>query len=261
VILDPDCPLGHHAFADSENNGPWGKSLIEEVIPAIEGHYRCIPQSNARFLTGHSSGGWSSLWLQVNYPDVFGGVWSTAPDPVDFRSFHNLNIYDPNTNVFRDENGAARLLERALPKKFFYQDFSSKEVVIGPGGQLGSFEAVFSPAEGYGQPKKLWNRQSGKITAEVVNAWKKYDIGLIIQNRWSTIGPKLKAKIHIYVGDQDLFYLDKPVELLKSILDSLDANAEVKIIKGYDHYSLINSKSLKNINREIDKAFVNNFSQ
>src|SRR5262249_20603335 len=87
VVLDPACRLGHHVFADSANNGPCGRALVEELIPVIETKYRAIGAPGARFLTGHSSGGWSSLWLQVRYPDFFGGVWSTAPDPVDFRDF------------------------------------------------------------------------------------------------------------------------------------------------------------------------------
>src|SRR5262249_55464120 len=85
VVLDPSCRLGHHVFADSANNGPCGQALIEELIPHIEKQFRAIGRPGARFLTGHSSGGWSSLWLQITYPDFFGGVWSTAPDPVDFR--------------------------------------------------------------------------------------------------------------------------------------------------------------------------------
>ncbi|PZR32952.1 MAG: hypothetical protein DI538_18815 [Azospira oryzae] len=260
VILDPDGPLGNHVFADSENNGPRGKSLIEEVIPAIEKQYRCISKADARFLTGHSSGGWSSLWLQVNYPDFFGGVWSTAPDPVDFRSFHNMDIYDPKTNVFLTTNGSARLLDRAtLPTKLTYQDFSNKDSVVRHGGQLGSFESVFSPRGQDGQPKKLWNRYNGSIDPEVAAHWKNYDIGLFIQNNWSTIGPKLKGKIHVYVGDQDLFYLDKPVEFLRKILDSLRADAEVEIVKGYDHGSLIDSRQMKNINQGIDRVFTQNF--
>src|SRR5262249_30093220 len=83
-LLNPECPLGHHVFADSANNGPRGRALIEELIPHIESTYRAIGKPSTRFVTGHSSGGWSSLWLQVAYPDSFGGVWSTAPDPVDF---------------------------------------------------------------------------------------------------------------------------------------------------------------------------------
>ena len=108
VVLDPSCRLGHHVFADSENNGPYGRALVEELIPAIEAKFRGVGEPSARFVTGHSSGGWSSLWLQVTHPDFFGGVWSTAPDPVDFRDFQRVNIYDPKQNLFTDEKGESR---------------------------------------------------------------------------------------------------------------------------------------------------------
>ena len=48
--------------------------LINDLIPYIDANFRTVPAATARFVTGHSSGGWSSLWLQVNYPDTFGGV-------------------------------------------------------------------------------------------------------------------------------------------------------------------------------------------
>src|SRR5262245_19642480 len=87
IFLDGSFPTGHHEFADSVNNGPWGKALTEEFIPYLEKRFRLVNKPYARFLTGHSSGGWSTLWLQVTYPTFFGGTWSTAPDPVDLRSF------------------------------------------------------------------------------------------------------------------------------------------------------------------------------
>ena len=90
--LDPSCPRGHHVFADSANNGPVGKALIRELIPAFYKKFRGIPSPKARFLAGHSSGGWSSLWLQVTYPGQFAGTWSTSPDPVDFRDFQRINL-------------------------------------------------------------------------------------------------------------------------------------------------------------------------
>ena len=61
VVLDPGCRTGHHTFADSDNNGPYGRALTEELIPHIEKFYRAIGKPGARFVTGHSSGGWSSL--------------------------------------------------------------------------------------------------------------------------------------------------------------------------------------------------------
>ena len=95
VVLDPSCYWGHHVFADSANNGPRGQAFIEELVPYIEKTFRAEANPGARFVTGHSSGGWSSLWLQVRYPEFFGGVWSTAPDPVDFRMIFSKSICMP----------------------------------------------------------------------------------------------------------------------------------------------------------------------
>src|SRR5207245_7930996 len=36
VVLDPSCRTGHCVFADSDNNGPYGRALSEELIPHIE---------------------------------------------------------------------------------------------------------------------------------------------------------------------------------------------------------------------------------
>ena len=154
VVLDPNCHHGHHVFADSANNGPYGKALIEELIPAIEKRFRAIPRPAARLLTGHSSGGWSSLWLQVTYPDFFGGVWSTAPDPVDFRDFQRIDLYRAGENMFADARGVPRpIARRGTEPVLFYKPFSDMEVVMGHGGQLASFEAVFSERGDDGYPE------------------------------------------------------------------------------------------------------------
>src|SRR3546814_1092362 len=67
VILDHHIATGTHEFADSANNGPWGAALTTEAIPALEAKYRMDARASGRFLNGHSSGGWSTLWLQVAY--------------------------------------------------------------------------------------------------------------------------------------------------------------------------------------------------
>ena len=94
ILPDGAGPFGDPYQVNSANNGPWGKALIEELIPAIEKRFAAVGKPEARFVTGHSSGGWSSLWLQVAYPDFFGGCWSTSPDPVDFRDFQRINLYE-----------------------------------------------------------------------------------------------------------------------------------------------------------------------
>ena len=147
VVLDPDCGTGHHVFADSATNGPRGTALVDEFIPYIESIFPALANPRSRLLNGHSSGGWSSLWLQVAFPDFFGGTWSTSPDPVDFRDFQRINIYASGENMFRDRDGKRRPIARigSMPA-LFYDRFCKMDDVIGWGGQLGSFEAVFSPA-------------------------------------------------------------------------------------------------------------------
>jgi len=255
IMLDPDCPLGHHVFADSANNGPWGKALTEEFIPFLEKEFRLIPQTWARLVTGHSSGGWSSLWLQVKYPNVFGGVWSTAPDPVDFRDFQKINLYASNQNMFKDEKGKDRPIGRKGDTPFlFYKPFSDMEFVMGRGGQLGSFEAVFSEKDEQGNPKKLWDRKTGVIDLKTAESWKKYDIRLLVENNKDSLFGKLKSKIHVYMGEKDTFYLEGATRLLGDTLKKLGSDAIVVLYPGKDHSSLMDAELRARINKEMAQA-------
>jgi enterochelin esterase-like enzyme len=256
VVLDPSCRLGHHVFADSANNGPWGRALVEELIPHVEKTYRIVGKPGARFVTGHSSGGWSSLWLQVTYPDFFGGVWSTAPDPVDFRNFQMIDLYKPGVNVFTDEKGKRRPVARLLDRPvLFFKDMSDMDYVIGRGDQLGSFEAVFSPRGRDGRPRPLWDRKTGKIDPEAVKAWRRYDIRLKLEENWKTLAPKLAGKLHVYVGDSDTFYLEGAVKRLKESLEKLQSDAVVEIVPGKNHSSLMSADMRKRIAGEMAEQY------
>ncbi len=246
VTLNADCPGGHSVFADSDNNGPWGKALTTELIPFIESKYRTYKKPGARFVTGHSSGGWSSLWLQVTYPQVFGGCWSTSPDPVDFREFQTINLYHVGQNFFTDSMGKPRPIARQGDDPImFCKPFSDMERPL-RGEQLYSFEAVFSRKGSDGEPLQMWNRETGAIDPAVVEQWKRYDISLNLRRNWKTLGPKLKGKLHIYTGDRDTFYLDVAVRQLKVDLKALGSDAYVEVWPG-DHGSVMTPKLIKNL--------------
>lgn len=256
VMLDPSCPLGHHVFADSENNGPRGQSLIEEFLPAFDQQYRSIAKPTARFVTGHSSGGWSSLWIQVTYPEHFGGVWSTAPDPVDFRDFQRINLYAENENMYTTAEGKPRPLARIGGQvRLWYKGFADMEWALGPGGQLHSFEAVFSPRGDDGRPMLVWDRDTGEIFTEVAKTWQQYDIRLILEKNWAELGPKLRGKIHVFMGDQDTFYLEGATILLKQSLAKLGSDARIEIIPGRDHFNLLAPELQDRIRSEMVAAF------
>ena len=258
VMLSGQCRWGHHVYANSATNGPRGDALVEELIRHVDADFRTVSAPTARFVTGHSSGGWSSLWLQVSYPDVFGGVWSQAPDPVDFHDFQRIDIYtDPPLNVYRDERGNRRPIARRGGRPLmWYDSFCRMDDVIGRGGQLRSFEAVFSPLDADGEPQRLWNRVTGRIDPEVARAWRKYDLGVILTENWDALGPKLQGKLHVTAGGADTFYLEGAVKLLAQRLEDLKSDAEIEIVPGASHDSFLTPDRVRTVRRRMSAAYL-----
>lgn len=258
VHLTGQCKWGHHVYADSATNGPRGEALIKEMIPLIDSKFRTIAEPTARFVGGHSSGGWSSLWLQVNYPGSFGGCWSTAPDPVDFRDWQGSSIYD-GESVFVEADGSKKPLARANGRVLLlYQNFCRMDDTLGRGGQLRSFEAVFSPLGDDGLPMQAWDRTTGIPNKNVIEYWKRYDISKILQDRWSELEPQLAGKIRVYMGDVDTFYLDEATRLLGQRIDEMGIDATVEMFPGKDHMNLLDANFIGRIMREMTEVFRKN---
>lgn len=257
VYLSGRCEWGHHVFADSATNGPRGAALIKETIPHIDNTFRTIAESTARFVTGHSSGGWSSLWLQVTYPDVFGGVWSLAPDPVDFRDFQQVDLYAaPALNMFRDAADKRRPIARSGDTPvLWFDDFTRMDHVILRGGQLRSFDAVFSPLDQAGRPRRMYDPTSGQVDPQVAEAWRPYDINLKLRRNWKTLDPLLRGKLHIVMGDLDTFYLNGAVDLFAATLKELKSDAQVEILAGEDHSSFVTPTFRKKVLQEMTDQF------
>lgn len=252
LMLDPSCPLGHHVFADSANNGPWGTALVREFIPQLDRQFRTDARPQARFLTGHSSGGWSSLWIMVSHPDDFAGTWSTAPDPVDFRDFQRINLYAEGENMYADRAGQPRpIARRGGQVLLWYRGFDLMEEALGTGGQLHSFEAAFSQRGPDGKPIRIWDRATGSVNTEAAKTWEAYDIRLLLERNWPTLGPKLRGKLHVFMGDEDTFYLEGATRLLQESLKKLDSDAVVELHPGRDHGSLLQPALMQRIRAEM----------
>ncbi len=229
VTIQHPTPYYDDSYAvNSANNGPYGDAIHEELIPEIEKRFRCIPQSYARVLTGGSTGGWESFALQVFYPDFYGGTWSFAPDPLDFRNVEGINIYEyknaflkqydwyrvPIINTRDSETGEIRLTS---------QQRITMELVNGTKGrsgqQLDIWSAVFGPVGEEGYTKPLYDKKTGRIDPEVAAYWKeKYDLRHIMENNWEKLGPKLIDKLHIICGHMDNFFLNIGVYHMEKFL-------------------------------------------
>ena len=244
VMLDFATASGTTEFADSVNNGPWEKALLQELIPALEKRFRMDARPGGRLLFGHSSGGWASLWLQVGHPELFGGAWATAPDPVDFRDFTGVNLYEPNANIYFDSHGQLRPSVRHNGKITATQRDSTRlEEVLGhEGGSFQSFDWVFSPRADNGRAVPLFDRISGAVDPAVALYWRDhYDISWRIAHMEDMERRNLAGKLHIVVGDQDTFYLDGSVHKLSEVLQQTGVEADIHFLPGRDHNNLLGS--------------------
>jgi hypothetical protein len=120
----------------------------------------------------------------------------------------------------------------------WYEPFAKMEWVLGDGGQLGSFEAVFSPRDSDGEPARLFDRRTGAVDPAVAETWKRYDIRLILEQNWERLAPKLSGKVNVFVGEHDNFYLEDAVELLQQWQKSSGADVVVEIVPDRDHMNL-----------------------
>jgi enterochelin esterase-like enzyme len=241
VMLDESLATGTHEFADSVNNGPWGAALTTEFIPYLESKYRMDAKVSGRFLQGHSSGGWATLQLQVNYPKIFGGTWSTSPDPSDFHAFSTTDLYAAHANLYHASDGSASPIVRDHEKVLAtMQQLAQQERVLGDyGGQLASFEWVFSPRGADGRPLQMFNRETGDVDPAVVAYWgDHYDLAHIVSTNWASRGADLKGKIHLIVGTADTFYLDGAAHKFEAVLKGLNADPHFTYIDNRTHFDL-----------------------
>jgi hypothetical protein len=226
LLLDGAGPFGDPYQVNSANNGPYGDAVTQELIPYVERKYRGIGKPYARVLDGSSTGGWVSLALQVFYPDFFNGCWSSCPDPVDFRAYELIDIYR-DENAYVNRHGFERPAMRDLGGDVLYtvRHEVQMEKVLGPGDRWElsgkdwcAWNATFGPRGADGLPKPLWDGKTGKIDRSVVEHWQKYDLRLVLEKNWKTLGPKLRGKIHIWVGEADDYFLNNAVHLLDQLL-------------------------------------------
>jgi hypothetical protein len=214
---------------NSANLGPYGDAIVRELIPYIEKKYRGIGQGWARFLYGGSTGGWEALAAQVFYPDEFNGCFACCPDPIDFRAYTIVNIYEHRNAYFVDSPW--KKTPRPALRNYLgevsatLEETNHRELALGThsrsGDQWDVWQAVFGPVGDDGYPKPIWDKLTGEIDREVAQYWKEnFDLGHILERDWKTLGPKLKGKIHIYVGDMDNYYLNNAVYLAEAFLES-----------------------------------------
>jgi hypothetical protein len=243
VLVQHPTPYFDDSYAvNSANNGPYGDAITLDLIPMIEKQFRGIGAGWARTLTGGSTGGWEAFGVQVFYPDAYNGAWALCPDPIDFRSYRSVNIYDDHNAYYYEDNPFKRTPKpgyRDYRDHLFstFEDRNLVELALGThgrsAGQHDGWASVFGPAGNDGYYKPLYDKATGAIDPAVAAYWRDhYDLRFILQRDWATLGPKLRGKIHITSGTMDNGYLNNAVYQMEEFLGHAVPSPEYEITYG-----------------------------
>ncbi len=108
VIVPGKNLLGGSFYVNSPVTGNWEDFVVQEVVRYVDGHYRTIAESGSRGISGHSMGGFGSLNIAMQHPDVFGAVYSLSPGLFDENGLSNSQMFSNEyyIGLFVDEQKA-----------------------------------------------------------------------------------------------------------------------------------------------------------
>lgn len=226
---------------NSANNGPYGDAIMKELVPEIERRYRGLGAGWARFTYGGSTGGWEAMAVQMFYPTEFNGAWVACPDPIDFRHYTVVNIYDDKNAYFIE--GPFKRVPRPGQRNYLghisttLEQTNHRELALATNSRSGDqwdvWESVYSPVGANGYPRPIWNKLTGEIDKDVARHWRdNFDLSWILQRDWKTLGPLVRGKLRIYVGDMDNYYLNNAVYEVEKFLKRADPPADAVVDYG-----------------------------
>jgi hypothetical protein len=242
VQIQHPTPYYDDSYAvNSANNGPYGDAIMHELVPEIERRFRGLGAGWARFTYGGSTGGWEAMAVQMFYPDMFNGAWIACPDPIDFRHYTVVDIYKDKNAYYQE--GPFKRVPRPGQRNYLghvsttLEQSNHRELALGTksrsGDQFDVWESVYSPVGADGYPKPIWDKRTGAIDSSVAAYWREhFDLSYILRRDWKTLGPKLRGKLRIYVGDMDNYYLNNAVYEVERFLKQADPPADAVVDYG-----------------------------
>ncbi len=219
-------------LVNSPNVGPYDDALMQELIPAIEKQFRVIGEPYARVVSGGSTGGWISAYLQIFHPTFFGGAWCSCPDAVTFSDVEGVNFYKDDNAFFKmyDWRPVPTINSRFTNGQAIQtsEQRNRYELVSGDHGRSGEqidvWSAVWGPVGEDGFFKPAFDKSTGKIDKDVVAYWRDHwDLLEYLKRNWSTVGPKLKDNLYFFAGDADTYFLNNSTMELDAWLKTTSA--------------------------------------
>ena len=65
-------------YGKSVTTGDWEDFVVSELVQYVDSHYRTIPNRASRGLAGHSMGGYGTVRLGMQHPEVFSSFYALS---------------------------------------------------------------------------------------------------------------------------------------------------------------------------------------
>ena len=118
--------------------------------------------------------------------------------------------------AFRSPNGSVELTN---------PDWNQYELTLGDKSRSGQYmdmyNATWGPQGSDGYPAEAWDKRTGAIDHAVAEQWRPYDLRAYVESNWPALAPKLSGQIHVYIGDDDGYYLEGAVKRLEASFATL----------------------------------------
>lgn len=205
VLVLPDCwsSYGGSQFLDSKGTGPYQSYLCDELVPLVSERFEVVKTKEGRAVMGKSSGGYGSLMLALQRPDVWGAAGALAPDAA--FEFCYLLDFPIAWKTLRQHQGSVDTFWSMCRSKdrLSGDDFTTLNAI--------AMAACYSPRAD-GEPELPWDERTGAVRPEVWMRWIENDPVRVLPRKLETarglkglsIECGLRDEYRLYAGAQML---------------------------------------------------------
>jgi len=111
-------------YTNSSLKGNWATFTSSDLVNFIDENFRTIPDRNSRGITGFSMGGFGALTLGIQYPEVFGAVYSLSGGGGLFEG-----VFGVNGKAWRIISNLQSLEELQSFNEYFTDEYYAKALV------------------------------------------------------------------------------------------------------------------------------------
>ncbi|WP_026947480.1 alpha/beta hydrolase [Algoriphagus marincola] len=100
-------------YASSATIGDWETFVTQELVSYVDENYRTIPDRNSRGLAGHSMGGYGTLRLGMENPDIYAAIYALSPCCMDGAASTNPELMKKLESLTPDQLAETSFFEIA----------------------------------------------------------------------------------------------------------------------------------------------------